>query len=43
VKKLNAVGYELRVLSPAESVVEFARERADYGKLAAGGRLDRAN
>jgi tripartite-type tricarboxylate transporter receptor subunit TctC len=43
VKKLNAVGYELRVLGPAESAAEFAKERAEYGKLAAGGRLDSAN
>jgi len=43
VKKLNSVGYELRVLGPAESAAVFAKERAEYGKIAAGGRLDKAN
>jgi len=43
VKKLNSVGYELRVLGPAESATVFAKERAQFGKIAAGGRLDKAN
>jgi tripartite-type tricarboxylate transporter receptor subunit TctC len=43
VKKLNAVGYELRVLGPDESAAVFAKERAQYGKIAADGRLDKAN
>ena len=43
VKKLNAVGYELRVLGPDESAAVFAKERAQYGKIAAEGRLDKAN
>ena len=43
VNKLNAVGYELRVVGPAEAAAIIAKERAEYGKIAAGGRLDRAN
>jgi len=43
VKKLNAVGYELRVVGPAESAAIFAQERAEFGRIAAGGRLDKPN
>ena len=43
VNKLNAVGYELRVGGPAEAAAIIAKERAEYGKIAAGGRLDKAN
>jgi tripartite-type tricarboxylate transporter receptor subunit TctC len=43
VKKLAAVGYALRVLGPADSAAVFAKEREQYGKIAEGGRLDKAN
>jgi tripartite-type tricarboxylate transporter receptor subunit TctC len=43
VNKLNALGYELRVVGPAEAAAIFAKERTEYGKIAAGGRLDNAN
>jgi tripartite-type tricarboxylate transporter receptor subunit TctC len=43
VKKLASVGYSLRVLSPAESAAVFAKERAEFGKIGASGRLDKAN
>jgi tripartite-type tricarboxylate transporter receptor subunit TctC len=43
VKKLADLGYALRVKGPAESTAIFAEERAEYSKIAAGGRLDRAN
>jgi tripartite-type tricarboxylate transporter receptor subunit TctC len=43
VQKLNAVGYELRVVGPAEFGKIIAQERAEFGKIAQGGRLDKAN
>jgi tripartite-type tricarboxylate transporter receptor subunit TctC len=43
VKKLASVGYALRVLGPADSAAVFAKERAEYGKIAASGRLDKPN
>jgi tripartite-type tricarboxylate transporter receptor subunit TctC len=43
VGKLNAVGYELRVVGPAEAAAVFAQERAEFGRIAQGGRLDKPN
>jgi tripartite-type tricarboxylate transporter receptor subunit TctC len=43
VKKLAALGYTLNVIGPAESAAILAKERAEYAKVAAGGRLDKPN
>jgi tripartite-type tricarboxylate transporter receptor subunit TctC len=43
VQRLAAVGYTLRVLGPAEFGAILTKERTDYAKVAAGGRLDNAN
>jgi tripartite-type tricarboxylate transporter receptor subunit TctC len=43
VSKLDAMGYELRVVEAAEAEHVFANERTKYSKIAAGGRLDRVN
>jgi tripartite-type tricarboxylate transporter receptor subunit TctC len=43
VKKLSDLGYALRVVGPAEAGALFAKEREQYGKVAAGGRLDKPN
>jgi tripartite-type tricarboxylate transporter receptor subunit TctC len=43
VKRLNAVGYTLRVAGPEESAAIIAKERSAFGKIATGGRLDRPN
>jgi tripartite-type tricarboxylate transporter receptor subunit TctC len=43
VKKLADVGYTLNVVGPAEFAAIIAKERAEYGKIAAGGRLDKPN
>ena len=43
VKKLADVGYALRVVGPTEAAAIFAKERAEYGESAKGGRLEKAN
>jgi tripartite-type tricarboxylate transporter receptor subunit TctC len=42
-QRLNELGYKLRVAGPAESKALIERERAAFGKVAAGGRLDKPN
>jgi tripartite-type tricarboxylate transporter receptor subunit TctC len=42
-KRLNDLGYVLRVTDPAESKAIIEKERAQFGKIAAGGRLDKPN
>lgn len=43
VKKLADLGYALRVVGPAEFAAIIAKERAEYGKIAEGGRLEKPN
>ena len=43
VKRLHELGYNYKVFGPAESAAIIAKERGEYGKIAAGGRLDRPN
>lgn len=43
VKRLNDVGYTLKVTGPAESKALIEAERRAFGKIAAGGRLDKPN
>jgi len=43
VKKLRDLGYALNVVGPAEFAGIIAKERAEYGKVAEGGRLEKAN
>jgi tripartite-type tricarboxylate transporter receptor subunit TctC len=42
-KRLNDLGYTLRVESPAASKTIIEKERQAFGKVAAGGRLDKPN
>jgi tripartite-type tricarboxylate transporter receptor subunit TctC len=42
-KRLNDLGYKLRVVGPAESKAIIEKERLAFGKIAAGGRLDKPN
>jgi tripartite-type tricarboxylate transporter receptor subunit TctC len=43
VKKLADVGYTLNVVGPTEFAAILAKERAEYARVAAGGRLDKPN
>lgn len=43
VNRLNQLGYIYNVLGPKESAALIAKERSEYGKIAAGGRLDKPN
>jgi tripartite-type tricarboxylate transporter receptor subunit TctC len=43
VKRLADLGYALNIVGPAEFAAIMAKERAQYAKLAADGRLDKPN
>jgi hypothetical protein len=43
VKRLADLGYVLNVVGPTEFAKIIAKEREEYGRIAAGGRLDRPN
>jgi tripartite-type tricarboxylate transporter receptor subunit TctC len=42
-KRLNDLGYDLRVVGPADAKALLEKERVAFGKVAAGGRLDKPN
>jgi tripartite-type tricarboxylate transporter receptor subunit TctC len=43
IKRLGDVGYRLKVAGPDESAAIIDRERREFGKIAAGGRLEKPN